>query len=45
MNPDNTRYRVAIGQTPTIPEALALKSRLSQLPSGSWVFNILNTDL
>ena len=45
MNPDNTRYRVAIGQTSTIPEALALKSRLSQLPSGSWIFNILNTDL
>ncbi|MCY3487659.1 MAG: SPOR domain-containing protein [Bacteroidetes bacterium] len=44
-NHDNTLYRVAIGQVPTIPEALALKDRLTELPAQAWVLNILNTDL
>ncbi len=44
-NHDNTLYRVAIGQNPTIPEALALKERLTELPAETWVLNILNTDL
>ncbi len=44
-NHDNTLYRVAIGQVPTVSEALALKDRLTELPAQAWVLNILNTDL
>jgi len=38
----NNRYRVAIGQTPTISEAVSLKNRLLDIPSSAWVKNILN---
>ncbi len=45
QNRNNTLYRVAIGQVPTIAEALALKERLTELPADAWVLNILNNDL
>jgi len=38
----NNRYRVTIGQVPTIPEAITLKESLNEIPSDSWVMNILN---
>ena len=38
----NDRYRVTIGQVSTIPEAVFLKENLSQIPSDSWVMNILD---
>lgn len=37
---DDANHRVAIGQAPTITEALDLKSRLSDLPPESWVLSI-----
>ncbi|MCY4205955.1 MAG: SPOR domain-containing protein [Bacteroidetes bacterium] len=44
VSTDN-RYRAAIGQTPTIPEAVALKDSLTELPSSAWIKNILNDNL
>ena len=41
VSSDN-RYRVTIGQVPTLPEAVALKNRLSEIPSDAWPVNILN---
>ncbi len=38
-------HRVAIGQFTSIPQALALKERLNEIPEDSWVLNILNKDL
>ena len=37
---DNVNHRVAVGQVPTITEALDLKSRLNELPLESWVLSI-----
>lgn len=37
---DDANHRVAVGQTPTITEALDLKSRLNDLPPESWVLSI-----
>lgn len=37
---DDTNHRVAVGQAPTIVEALDLKSQLNDLPPESWVLSI-----
>ena len=37
---DDTNHRVAVGQAPTITEALDLKSRLNDFPPESWVLSI-----
>ncbi|MXY08046.1 MAG: SPOR domain-containing protein [Rhodothermaceae bacterium] len=37
---DDAYHRVAVGQAPTITEALDLKSQLSDLPPESWVLSI-----
>ena len=37
---DDAKHRIAVGQAPTITEALDLKSRLNDLPPGSWVLSI-----
>ena len=37
---DDANHRVAVGQAPTITEALELKSRLNDLPPESWVLSI-----
>ena len=37
---DDATHRVAVGQAPTITEALDLKSRLNDLPPESWVLSI-----
>lgn len=37
---DDTNHRVAVGQAPTITEALELKSQLNDLPPESWVLSI-----
>ncbi|MCY4172361.1 MAG: SPOR domain-containing protein [Bacteroidetes bacterium] len=36
------QHRIAIGQVSTIPEALALKESLSEIPEDSWVYIIRN---
>ncbi len=36
----SVRYRVAIGQVPTVDDAVELKSRLSGLPDDTWVVRI-----
>ena len=37
---DDAKHRIAVGQAPTITEALDLKSRLNHLPPESWVLSI-----
>ena len=37
---DSTNHRVAVGQAPTISEALDLKAQLNDLPPESWVLSI-----
>ena len=37
---DDANHRVAVGQAPTIPEALDLKAQLSDLPPEAWVLSI-----
>jgi len=37
---DSTNHRVAVGQAPTISEALDLKTKLNDLPPESWVLSI-----
>ena len=42
---DDMRYRVALGQTPTISEAVTLKDRLIEVPTDAWIKNIQNVEL
>ncbi len=42
---DDSQYRVALGQFPSIPDAVAAISQLDEIPSDAWVKNVRNVGL